>query len=137
MIGARDAVRGEEAAKTLRAEGFDARFAPVDVTDAASLAAAAQTIEQDFGRLDILINNAGIGTWAPTSEETPDEWRRTFETNVFGLVAATEAFLPLLRKSEAGRIVHLTSILGSLAMASDPNSPIGPAHGIRDSVRGL
>jgi NAD(P)-dependent dehydrogenase (short-subunit alcohol dehydrogenase family) len=125
LIGARDASRGEAAAQTLRGEGVDARFVPLDVTNAASLTDAAQTIAQDFGRLDILVNNAGIGTWGAASEETDDEWRATFETNVFGLVNATRTFLPLLRRSDAGRIVNLTSILGSLTLASDPHSPIG------------
>jgi NAD(P)-dependent dehydrogenase (short-subunit alcohol dehydrogenase family) len=126
LVGARDASKGEEAAQTLRGEGLDARFVPLDVTDAGSLADAAQTITQDFGHLDILVNNAGVGSQgASASEETPAEWVRIFATNVFGVVAATEAFLPLLRKSEAGRIVNLSSILGSLTYASDPKSPIG------------
>ncbi len=125
LVGARDAGRGEAAAQTLRGEGLDARFVPLDVTDSASLTDAAQIIAQDFGHLDVLINNAGVGSWGAASEETGDEWRRVFETNVFGLVNTTRTFLPLLRKSDAGRIVHLTSILGSLTLASDPHSPIG------------
>jgi NAD(P)-dependent dehydrogenase (short-subunit alcohol dehydrogenase family) len=125
LVGAGDSARGETAAQILRGEGIDARFVPLDVTNEASLADAAQTIAQEFGHLDILVNNAGVASWGAASEETDDEWRHIFETNVFGLVNATRTFLPLLRKSEAGRIVHLTSILGSLTMASDPHSPIG------------
>jgi NAD(P)-dependent dehydrogenase (short-subunit alcohol dehydrogenase family) len=67
LVGARDAGRGETAAQTLRGEGIDARFVPLDVTNAASLADAAHTIGQDFGHLDILVNNAGVGAWGAAS----------------------------------------------------------------------
>ncbi|MBS0197679.1 MAG: SDR family oxidoreductase [Planctomycetes bacterium] len=127
LIGARDASRGQSAAESLRKEGIDARFQPLEVTDAASIAAAAKTIERDFGRLDILINNAGTLLYQRehvASEVSIQTLRDTFEINFFGLVAVTQALLPLIRKSKAGRIVNLTSILGSIAEHADPNSPI-------------
>ena len=129
-LGARDEKKGTDAAKSLRDEGYDVRFVPLDVTSQASLAAAAKRVESDFGRLDILVANAGIAEWGiKASEEGLDVWRRVFDTNVYGLVATSQAFLPLIRKSEAGRIVHLTSILGSLSLIGDPKSPVGATAG--------
>jgi NAD(P)-dependent dehydrogenase (short-subunit alcohol dehydrogenase family) len=119
-IGARDEARGRAAAEKLRAEGIDARPLRLDVTDDASTAAAAAEVEKQSGRLDILVNNAGIAIDdAPPSRVSIDVVRRTYETNVFGVVRATQAFLPLLRRSAAGRIVNLSSGLGSLAQNSD------------------
>lgn len=125
LLGARDAGRGSEALAVLQAEGIQAKAITLDVTNAASLAQAAQQVEAEYGKLDILVNNAGVGGFdKATSEETPEDWRRVFETNVFGLIATTQAFLPLLRKSDAGRIVNLSSILGSLTMATTQGSPV-------------
>ena len=113
----------------------------LDVTDAASIAAAAATVAKAHGHLDILVNNAGILADDPTrkvSEQSLDAWRRTFETNVFGLVAVTQAFLPLLHRSGAGRIVNVSSILGSVALHGDPASPIYdfklPAYNVSKSA---
>jgi NAD(P)-dependent dehydrogenase (short-subunit alcohol dehydrogenase family) len=129
-LGARDEKRGTDAAKTLRDEGLEVRFVPFDATSQASIDAAVKRVENDFGKLDILVANAGVAEWGlPASTESQEVWHRTFATNLFGVVATSQAFLPLLRKSEAGRIVHLTSILGSLALISDPKSPIGPTAG--------
>jgi NAD(P)-dependent dehydrogenase (short-subunit alcohol dehydrogenase family) len=129
-LGARDEVKGTDAAKKLRDEGFDVRFVPFDVTKQASIDAAVQRVTNDFGKLDILVANAGIADWGvPASTESQEIWRRTFDTNVFGVVATSQAFLPLIKKSDAGRIVHLTSILGSLTLISDPTSPVGPSAG--------
>lgn len=127
LVGARNAQRGESAASKLKDEGIDAHFIPLDVTDSASITAAAARIESDFGRLDILVNNAGVLDYA--SEATPgtvsmEALRRTLDVNFFGTVAVTQALLPLIRQSPAGRIVNLTSILASLAEHADPNSPI-------------
>ena len=123
-IGARDEARGREAAEKLRGEGLDARPLRLDVTDEASVAAAAAFVEKDAGRLDILVNNAGIAIDdGPPSGVSMDALRRTYETNVFGLVRVTQALLPLLRRSEAGRIVNLSSGLGSLTLNSDPSWP--------------
>lgn len=125
LLSARDAAKGEAAVNTLKAEGLEVRFLPLDVTDSASIASAVQAVEAEFGRLDILVNNAGVGTFdKPATSENLDHWRWTFATNVFGLVETTQAFLPLLKKSEAGRIVQLSSILGSLTLATDPLSPV-------------
>ena len=123
LIGARDAQRGEDAAKSLQDEGIDARAITLDVTDAATIHAAAQKVEADFGRLDILINNAGIALeqGGPASATSLDTIRQTYETNVFGVVAVTDAFLPLLRKSDAGRVVNVSSSLGSLTLNTDPS----------------
>src|SRR5262245_27613669 len=121
FLGARDAERGRAAAEKLGAEGIDARALALDVTDDASVAAAAAAIGRDPGRLDVLVNNAGIAIDdGPPSRVSFDAVRRTYDTNVFGVVRTTQAFLPLLRKSDAGRIVNLSSGLGSLAQNSDP-----------------
>ena len=127
LLGARDLAKGEKAAQGLKKEGLDVRAIQLDVTNQASIDAAVGRVEREFGRLDILVNNAAVmvdGRPASPSTVPVSAWRETFETNVFGLVAVTQAFLPLLRKSAAGRIVNLSSILGSLAEHSDPASPI-------------
>lgn len=127
LVGARDAVKAAGAVAELGKDGIKAESVVLDVTDAASIAKAVADVEARFGKLDTLINNAGVaieGWGAATSGTTVEQWRTIFETNVFGLAAVTQSFLPLLRKSEAGRIVNLTSVLGSLALHSDPSSPI-------------
>ncbi|HEY0232078.1 MAG TPA: SDR family oxidoreductase [Dokdonella sp.] len=141
IVGARELAKGEAAAKTLKDEGLDAEAVAIDVTNAASIAAAVKTIEQKHGHLDILVNNAGIlldDFQKKVSEQTLDTWRTTFETNLFGLVAVTQAFLPLLRKSPAGRIVNVSSLLGSLTLHSQPGSPIYdfkvPAYNVSKSA---
>jgi NAD(P)-dependent dehydrogenase (short-subunit alcohol dehydrogenase family) len=122
FLGARDEARGRAAAEKLRAEGLDARPLRLDVTDDRSVAAAASRVEKDAGRLDILVNNAAIAIDdGPPSRISDELLRRTYETNVFGVVRVTQAFLPLLRRSDAGRIVNLSSGLGSLALNSDPS----------------
>ncbi|HNG31968.1 MAG TPA: SDR family oxidoreductase, partial [Blastocatellia bacterium] len=129
LLAARDEQRGGQAADKLKQEGLDVRFLQLDVNDTASQDNAAKFIAENFGRLDILVNNAGIfqEPGVPASQGTLEQWRATFETNVFSLVSLTQKLLPLVKKSEAGRIVNLTSILGSLAMHSNPKSPIAGA----------
>ena len=141
LVGSRDTAKGQAATKKLRDEGLDARALTIDVSDDASIQQAADYVGREFGRLDILINNAGIMIDDPgkkVSEQSLDTWRSTFETNVFGLIATTQAFLPLLRKSEAGRIVNLSSILGSNTLHLDPASPIYdfklPAYNVSKST---
>ena len=127
VLGSRNREKGVQAALTLQAEGLDVEALALDVTDAASISGAAAEIGRKFGRLDILVNNAGIGLddgSKAVSEQSLDVWRRTFETNLFALIGVTQAFLPLLKKSDAGRIVNLSSILASLTLHSDPSSPI-------------
>ncbi|MFD7728920.1 SDR family oxidoreductase [Kitasatospora phosalacinea] len=124
LIGARDAGRGEAAAEELRAGGADARFVPLDVTDEDSVRAAAEHVDATFGRLDVLVNNAGIAVGhRKPSETSAATLREVYETNVFGVVAVTNAVLPLLRRSAAGRIVNMSSELGSVAHMADPGSP--------------
>jgi NAD(P)-dependent dehydrogenase (short-subunit alcohol dehydrogenase family) len=127
IVGARDAERGERAAAALREGGIDADSVVLDVTDLVSVRVAAEDVERRHGRLDVLINNAGIlpeATAAGADQPLDlDLLRRTFETNVFGAAAVSQAFLPLLRRSEAGRIVNVSSTMGSLADQLDPESP--------------
>src|SRR5271168_456573 len=127
VLAARDGAKGAAAAKELKGEGLDVEALVLDVSDPASIASAVEEVGAKHGRLDILINNAGIGIDNPAkkvSGQTMETWRKTFDTNVFGLIAVTQGFLPLLAKSEAGRIVNLTSILASLTLHADPKSPI-------------
>jgi NAD(P)-dependent dehydrogenase (short-subunit alcohol dehydrogenase family) len=126
IVGARDPEKGATAVAQLRTDGIDAHAVVIDVADQASIEKAAAQIERDFERLDILINNAGVMLDQPDkkpSEQPMDVWRKTFDTNVFGLIATTRAFLPLLRKSPAGRIVNVSSILGSITYHATPGSP--------------
>jgi len=123
LLGARDEARGRAAAKTLQDEGIAVRFVTIDLSDSASLKAVAADIEANEGRIDILVNNAGVaiqGDGLPGSTGL-DVVRRTFETNFFGTVAVTQALLPLVKKSSAGRIVNVSSGLGSIALNADPN----------------
>lgn len=127
LIGARDEGKGRAAAEGLAKEKIDARPIQIDVTSPESIKAAAARIEKEFGRLDVLVNNAGIAQEAPgtsIAETATATFRETFETNFFGLIDVTRGMLPLLRKSSAGRIVNLSSILGSVAEHADPNSGI-------------
>ncbi|REE95517.1 SDR family oxidoreductase [Thermomonospora umbrina] len=129
LVGSRSPERGAAAVATLREEGADARLVEVDVTDEASVAKAAAWVDDEFGRLDALVNNAGVNppsAAAPPSGTTPAAVRETYETNVFGVVAVTNAMLPLLRRSPAGRIVNVSSDLGSLALMADPDSVYYP-----------
>jgi NAD(P)-dependent dehydrogenase (short-subunit alcohol dehydrogenase family) len=125
LVGARDEVRGKVSADSLASRGVAAVPLRIDVTDPVSVADAAIQIERRYGRLDILVNNAGIAggfTGAP-SEATADDMREVYETNVFGVLSVTNAMLPLLRRSDAGRIVNMSSHVGSLTLNSDPRSP--------------
>jgi NAD(P)-dependent dehydrogenase (short-subunit alcohol dehydrogenase family) len=124
LVGARDEARGEAAVDKLKAAGADARFVKLDVTDASTIHAATERIEKEFGRLDILINNAGVAEWGfkPSDVELA-KVREVYETNFFGPVALIQAMLPLLKKSKHGRIVNVSSSLGSLTLSSDLSSP--------------
>ncbi|HEV7760905.1 MAG TPA: SDR family oxidoreductase [Acidimicrobiales bacterium] len=129
LLGARHPDRGAAAEKALRGEGIDAHHLPLDVTDERTIAAAAEQVEAEHGRLDVLVNNAavpGAALAGKPSETPPDALRQVFETNVFGVVAVTNALLPLLRRSPAGRIVNVSSELGSIGAALDPDSPCWP-----------
>lgn len=140
LVGARDAARGEAAAKRI---GGDARAIALDVTDAASIAAAAARIRRELGRLDVLVNNAAIAVNAARvgglaamrrsgapSEAALDDIRAVFETNVFGVIAVTQAMLPLLRESPAGRVVNLSTRIGSLTAITHPAFPMRGVGGV-------
>ena len=116
-VGARDEARREEAVEKLRAAGVDAFGVPLDVTDDASVNAAARLLEERFGRLDVLVNNAGVTGGMPQepSQVDPATIRVAVETNVIGVVRVTNAMLPLLRRSASPRIVNMSSSVGSLA----------------------
>lgn len=119
LLGARDEGRGTQAAQALQQEGLDAHFVAIDPTDAASVQRAAAQVEEKFGHLDILINNAGTMTqddMQPSNQVPTSAFRETYELNVFALHEVTKAFWPLLEKSEAARLVNVSSALGSLAM---------------------
>ncbi|MFD2080959.1 NAD(P)-dependent dehydrogenase, short-chain alcohol dehydrogenase family [Actinopolymorpha cephalotaxi] len=134
LIGARDRQRGEEAAAALRHAGGDAYAVALDVTDPAGVGEAARWIEERFGHLDVLVNNAGItGSGQVSPEDAVDQIpstvhldmvRAVFETNVFGVITVTNAMLPLLRRSPAPRIVNLSSGVASLTIAGDPFGPL-------------
>lgn len=129
LVGARDPERGRQAERDLRAGAADAHFIQLDVTDDKLVRQAAEWIATEYGHLDILINNAGIalgdGTGRP-SETTVETLRKVYETNVFGVVAVTNALLPLLLKAPAARIVNVSSEVGSITSMTDPKNPLWP-----------
>ncbi|MFD6154334.1 SDR family oxidoreductase [Streptomyces sp. NPDC060243] len=124
-VGARDEARGAAAAESLRAEGARAFAVALDVTSEESVAAAAQTVAEEAGRLDVLVNNAGIsgstedGAQDPTTLDL-DVVRTVLDTNVFGVVRVTNALLPLLRRAPSPRIVNVSSTMGSLSLRTGP-----------------
>ena len=126
LVGARDLKRGEAAAERLRAQGLDVEALVIDVADGASIRAAADSISANIGRLDVLVNNAGIslGKDSLPSDADLGELRAVYETNVFGTIAVIQAMLPLLRKSAAGRIVNMSTGLASLALTRGPDAPM-------------
>ncbi|EOD68439.1 SDR family NAD(P)-dependent oxidoreductase [Amycolatopsis vancoresmycina] len=127
-IGARDEQRREDAVAKLRAAGVDAFGVPLDVTDDASVAAAAALLG---GRLDVLVNNAGVaGAWPDEpSAVTPENLRAVVETNVIGVVRVTNAMLPLLRRSGRPRIVNQSSHVASLTLQTTPGADLGGVSG--------
>jgi NAD(P)-dependent dehydrogenase (short-subunit alcohol dehydrogenase family) len=131
LLGARNEKLGKEAAAKLKDEGLDVEFLLLDANDEKTHAGAAKYIQEKFGRLDILINNAGVNlegnpgnSVKPASQASLETYRRTFEINFFSLVALTQRLLPFIKKSASGRIVNLSSILGSSILHSQPGSPI-------------
>jgi NAD(P)-dependent dehydrogenase (short-subunit alcohol dehydrogenase family) len=123
LLGARNSKQGEASAAILRAEGIDVNTIPLDLLKEETISAAAKWIASQYGRLDVLVNNAGIvdGEDGPPSSADLDAVRRVFDVNFFGTLAVTKAMLPLIWKANAGRIVSLSSGLGSLTLNSDPN----------------
>jgi NAD(P)-dependent dehydrogenase (short-subunit alcohol dehydrogenase family) len=140
FVGSRNFEKGKAAAETI---GPSAHPLQLDVTDKASIAAASESIRTAHGYLDLLVNNAAIshaGKPGRTLEEmlaegrasiaSVDEVRAIFETNVFGVIAVTQAMLPLLKESPSGRIVNVTSGVGSLTLNSNPDFPYRSAFSI-------
>jgi len=130
IAASRNKERGIKAVEQLKAEGIDVEFLQLDVDIEADIKFAFDYINNKYGKLDILVNNAGIQIeskeWGINNTATIDEkaLRYTLDTNFFNVVKLTNTLLPLIRKSEAGRIVNLSSILGSLGLHSDAASPI-------------
>ncbi|HEY1809661.1 MAG TPA: SDR family oxidoreductase [Acidobacteriaceae bacterium] len=129
VIGSRSLEKGKAAVEKLKADGVHAEAVRFDITNAADYQEVYSYFEKKYGRLDILINNAGISkeefmAGNRTSSTSAEVLHETFDTNFFGAVQLTQTLLPLIRKSPAGRIVNLSSILGSLTLHADPNSPI-------------
>jgi NAD(P)-dependent dehydrogenase (short-subunit alcohol dehydrogenase family) len=126
LVGARDLAKGEKAVEELKKDGVDARAVKLDVDSSADYEDVKKLIEKDYGRLDILINNAAImidnRKGNETSKTSQDILRKTFNTNFFAVVGLTQALLPLLKKSLGGRIVNLSSILGSNTLHATPGS---------------
>ena len=139
-VGARDDARRKEAVERLRAAGIDAFGVALDVTSDDSVAAAAATIERTAGRLDVLVNNAGIsgrtdgGVQDPTTLDL-DVVRTVLDTNVFGVVRVTNAMLPLLRRADSPRIVNMSSNMGSLTLQTGPiMAAYAPSKSMLNSV---
>ena len=127
LIGARDATRGTQAADELKAAGLDAHFLLLDPTDAASIERARSEVEAKFGRLDVLVNNAGKFEKADlvSPEQVPfATLHETFDINLFAAHAVTQAFWPLLEKSHGARLVNVSSSIGSLALSADFDGPL-------------
>jgi NAD(P)-dependent dehydrogenase (short-subunit alcohol dehydrogenase family) len=126
FLGSRSLEQGEAAAAAVGSSAGEVIPVELDVTDPVTIGAAAALVDKEFGRLDVLINNAGISgglsAQSPT-EPDMDVVRAVFETNVFGVLRVVSGFMPLLRRAPAGRIVNVTSSLGSLTLLSDPAAP--------------
>lgn len=131
VIGARDKSKGEEAANQLKAKSIDAISFQFDVNKLEDHKKIYEFLEKKYGKLDILINNAGV--WLDndpgdgsnsTSTVSQEILRKTFDSNFFHLIALTQTLLPLIKKSPSGRIVNMSSILGSLSAQADPKSAI-------------
>jgi NAD(P)-dependent dehydrogenase (short-subunit alcohol dehydrogenase family) len=135
-LGARDEDRGRAAETALRAQGLDVEYLPLDVSDLASIAAAAARVAASTDALDILVNNAGVmvelettyPTPQPPSEVSLEKLRKQYETNVLGPIAMIQGLLPLLRRSAAGRIVNVAARLGSFDYKTDPDRQPEPLN---------
>ena len=141
LLAGRDRKKAVAASLTLQAQGLDVEAIALDVANDDSIAAAADEVARKHGHLDVLVNNAGVlrdDLQRKPSEQPLSAWRETFDTNVFGVVATTQAFLPLLKKAPAARIVNVSSILGSISAHLDPASPIYefkvPAYNVSKSA---
>ena len=141
LLAGRDRAKAVEASLKLQAEGLSVEAIALDVTRPETILAAAKEVANKHGKLDILVNNAGVfrdDMQLKPSEQSLDTWRETFDTNVFGVIATTQTFLPLLKLAPAARIVNVSSLLGSVAANADPTSPIYdfkvPAYNVSKSA---
>jgi NAD(P)-dependent dehydrogenase (short-subunit alcohol dehydrogenase family) len=126
LVGARDEDRGKQAEVELKNQGIDAEFVHLDMDNADTFAKTVEHIESKYGHLDALVNNAGINLdFGMSAVDVPlDTIRKTFDVNLFAQIDISQRMIPLLKKSPAGRIVNLSSILGSLTLNADPKSAI-------------
>ena len=122
VLGSRDPQRGQSAADALSSEGIDAYTVKLEVTEAADREAALVFLQERFGRLDVLVNNAGV--MLESEGISPDVLSRTYEANVIAPYFLTESLLPLLKAAPAGRVVHQSSALGSLATNASGDVPL-------------
>ncbi|MEW6088210.1 MAG: SDR family oxidoreductase [bacterium] len=133
IMGARDVLKGENAAKILKDQKLDVEFFELDITNPNHIQNVKNYLEKKYGKLDILVNNAGMANQEEplfgnsVEAVSPAALRKIFDVNFFGQVELTQALLPLLKKGKAGRIVNVSSILGSLAIQSDFNSDLSQA----------
>jgi NAD(P)-dependent dehydrogenase (short-subunit alcohol dehydrogenase family) len=131
LLGTRDEANGKSAEAQLKQEGLDVRFVQLDISNAADIKTVKDLIEQEYGKLDMLVNNAAVfldGEWYGNNVETVSQQvlRETFDINYFGTVELTQAVLPLIKKSEAGRIVNVSSISGSFGVHLDQSHWLYP-----------
>ncbi|MGW2156746.1 SDR family NAD(P)-dependent oxidoreductase [Nonomuraea sp. NPDC001699] len=129
FLGSRDEGRGKAAAARLADAGIDVIMVPLDVTSDASVTEAARLVGEHTGHLDVLINNAGApGNAVPPADATADEIHAVYDTNVYGPIRVTHAFLPLLQAAEHPRVVMVSSAAGSFAVVTDPDQPVSKMH---------
>ncbi|MDR6879542.1 SDR family oxidoreductase [Bacillus sp. 3255] len=126
LLGARDKEKGSQAAAKLQEQDIDARYIELDVTDQATIDAAATKIKSEYGKLDVLINNAGIGDRHKFTDLSVADLKKSFDTNFFGAFTVSQAMLPLIEKSDAPRIVNISSSIGSITLHSDPGNGVYP-----------
>lgn len=129
FLGSRDEGRGQAAADKLTAGGANVVMVPLDVTSDASVAAAVRLVREHTDRLDVLINNAGApGNFVAPADATADEIHSVYDTNVYGPIRVTHAFLPLLRAADQPRVVMVSSAVGSFTVVTDPEQPSSKMH---------
>ncbi|MEU6711394.1 SDR family NAD(P)-dependent oxidoreductase [Nonomuraea sp. NPDC046802] len=128
FLGSRDEGRGQAAADKLTDGGANVVMVPLDVTSDESVTDAVRLVREHTDRLDVLINNAGVGRAIAPAEATADEIHSVYDTNVYGPVRVTHAFLPLLRAADNPRVVMVSSAVGTFAVVTDPEQPASKLH---------
>ncbi|WP_251943714.1 SDR family oxidoreductase [Staphylococcus sp. Marseille-Q5304] len=132
LVGSRSADQGESAVQKLKALGIEAEYIVLDVTNKTTIEAASKYIKTQYGYLSILINNAGIALdeFQQPSQLSTDTMRKDFDVNFFGVIDVTQAMLPLLKQNKEAKIINISSIMGSLSAATDPNSQVYDASAV-------